>query len=146
MATAPVPGSVRKEAERQGVMAITITVHRPIHVTRKGQRVQLPETVTVAPDLVPIRERTIIRKATGLPISAYWAGQDAIDLDSIVVMWWVGRRLAGESTLTWAQAADQWPLDLDIDEELTVDAYDPDDIDDEELDELAAGEVDHPES
>lgn len=135
MAKAPVPGSVRREEESTTVTVITLTVKRPIVV--KGRT--LPETVSVAPDLIPIRERTICRKATGLPISAYWAGEDAIDLDSVVVLWWLGRRLAGESTLTWDRALKQWPLDLGLDE-LEIHADGPDDDDDEDDDDEEDGD------
>lgn len=126
MAKAPTPGAARKQQEQQETTVLTVKVLRPIVV--KGR--ELPDTVTVAPDLIPIRERTIVRKATGLPISAYWAGEDAVDLDSVVVLWWLGRRLAGEATLTWDQALEQWPLDLDPDE-LEVTADGPDESGDE---------------
>lgn len=136
MAKAPTPGSVRKRAEKHGVPLMTITIKTPIVVDGRT----LPEEVCVAPDLIPIRERTILRKATGLPIAAYWSGADAIDLDSVVVMWWLGRRLAGETTLTWERAMEQWPEYLDPEDlDVTVDGED----DEDEADEGEA--ADHPE-
>ena len=76
---------------------------------------------------LPMRERIICRKATGLPLTAFWASEEQIDLDSIVVLWWMARRMNGEATLTFDQAIADWPDDLDIETELEIYEGEPDD-------------------
>lgn len=110
MAKAPRPGvGARKEAERTAQKVMTITIHREV-VTAKGRVV--PESHTLAPGNIPMREQIICRKATGLPFSAFWS-ENAIGLDSVVVLWWMARRLNGEATLTFERAAEEFPLDLE---------------------------------
>lgn len=133
MATAPRPGVTTREQQlAEAQTLITIKILRPL-TTAKGRLI--PDTHRIGIMNIPLRERLICRKATGLPISAFWAGEDAVDLDSLVVLWWMARRLAGEVTLTVDQAADEWPDDLDVSTELevTVDGPDSDDeVDDPE--------------
>lgn len=122
MAQAPRPGvGKRADAAAQAQKVMTITVKRPIH--HEGR--QVDETHTVAPGNLPMRERIICRKATGLPLSAFWA-EDRIDVDSLVVLWWLARRMNGEATLTFDAAADEWPTDLDVENELEITVDDPD--------------------
>lgn len=130
MAQAPRPGvSARADDVAAAQQVITLTIHRPIH-TADGRLVD--ETHRLAINNIPIRERVICRKATGLPLAAYWSGEDRIDLDSVVVLWWIARRMNGEATLTFDQAADQFPLDLGIDEiDMAIDAPDAEDDDPE---------------
>ncbi len=114
MAKAPTPGVSKRADELEAAQqVITITIKRPIH-TADGRLVDPTHTLGI--NNIPIRERVICRKATGLPMAAYWSGEDRIDLDSVVVLWWMARRLNGEFTLTWEQACDQFPLDLGVDE------------------------------
>lgn len=131
MAQAPRPGvSARKEAEKSAQKVMTITLHREV-VTAKGRVV--PETHTLAPGNLPLRERTIVRKATGLPFSAYWS-ENAVDLDSILVLWWLARRAAGEVTLTLAVAEEEFPEDLgpdDFEIELDDGESDGDELDED---------------
>ena len=123
MAKAPTPGvSKRADDIEAAQQIITITIKRPI-ATADGRTVD--PTHTLAINNIPIRERVICRKATGLPMAAYWSGEDRIDLDSVVVLWWMARRLNGEVTLTWDQACDQFPLDLSLDE-IEMEANEPD--------------------
>lgn len=124
MAQAPRPGvSARADELEAAQQVITITIKRPI-TTADGRLVD--ESHTLAINNIPIRERVICRKATGLPMAAYWSGEDRIDLDSVVVLWWIARRMNGEATLTWDQACEQFPLDLGIDE-IDMDMSGPDD-------------------
>ena len=112
MATAPTPGVGARTEANASKLVLTITVHRPImHAGR-----QIPDSHEIAPALIPIRERTICRKATGLPPAAYYGSEDAMDIDSMAVLWWLARRANGEATLTWQQAEAEWPLDLTPDE------------------------------
>lgn len=122
MAKAPRPGvSARKEQQDAESQVMTITITRPIF---HGAR-QVEQSHTIAPGNVPMRERIICRKATGLPLAAFWV-EDRIDVDSLMVLWWLARRLNGEATLTFDQAAEQWPTDLDADEiDVTVAEPDP---------------------
>lgn len=129
MATAPRPGvGARNDAVTAAQTVMTITIKRPIF--HDGRPVA--ETHTIAPGNLPMRERLICRKATGLPLSAFWA-EDRIDLDSLVVLWWLARRLNGEATLTFDQAAADWPNDLDPETDLDISIDTPgEDTDDPE--------------
>jgi hypothetical protein len=69
-------------------------------------------TVTLAPNNIPMSEKLIVRKATGLPFEAFLADEDKIGADSVAVMWWLARRANGEPMLTWKQASEDWPTDL----------------------------------
>jgi hypothetical protein len=121
MAQAPRPGvSTREDQLEADQTVMTIRINRPIF---HGDR-QVAESHTIAPGNVPMRERIICRKATGLPLAAFWA-EDLIDIDSLMVLWWLARRLNGEATLTFDQAAEQWPGDLSADE-LDVTMGEPD--------------------
>lgn len=125
MAKAPKPGVGRQLGEqREAQKVLTITIRREV-VTAKGRVV--PETHTLAPALLPSRERMICRKATGLPWSAFWE-ENAIDEDSLRVLWWLARRMNGEVTLTWERADAEFPRDLTADE-VDVDLDDGDDGD-----------------
>lgn len=53
-----------------------------------------------------------VRKATGLPFTAFWGGENAIDIDSIAVLVWVARRLRGEPMLTWPRFQRDWPDEI----------------------------------
>lgn len=124
MAKAPKPGVGREQEEAdEAQKVLTITIKREI-TTAKGRVV--PETHTLAPALIPMRERLICRKATGLPFGSFWS-EDRIDVDSLFVMWWMARRAHGEHTLTFDKAADEWPDDLDIAEDLDIEVEGADD-------------------
>lgn len=136
MATAPTPGVGRRQEETaDDQIVLTITVKRPIK-TRKGRLV--PETHTIVPALIPIREQTICRKATGLPPTAFF-DEHAIAMDSLFIMWWMARRLSGDAWLTYSQAEKEWPLDLDAEEELEVEISGVDDDESDEVDEDPEG-------
>lgn len=126
MAKAPRPGvSTRADELEAAQTVMTLVVKRPI-TTESGRLI--PERHAIAINNVPMRERIICRKATGLPLAAFWA-EDRIDVDSIMVLWWMARRLNGEAALTFDQAAEQWPMDLSEDD-LDIELDEPDDEDD----------------
>jgi hypothetical protein len=71
------------------------------------------ETVyRIAVNNVPLDHRMAVRKATGLPFTAYIGGEDSIDVDSIAVLVWVSRRQRGEASLSWQQFLRAWPDEL----------------------------------
>lgn len=132
MARAPRPGVSRREEERdESQQMVTITIKRDL-VTGKDKRI-IPQSYDIAIGNVPMRERIICRKATGLPLTAFWA-EDRIDIDSVMVLWWMARRLNGEATLTFDQAAADWPEDLDLESELDLEMDDGEDSEDAEDD------------
>ena len=104
MATAPAPGAGKRaeaiESARR-LMTITVRGHDP---------------VTIAPGNVPFKERLLVRKATGLPYDAFMGDGDRIGLDSVQVLWWLGRRAAGEVLLTLNHALADFELLGDLDE------------------------------
>ncbi len=104
MANAPAPGAGKRaeaiESARR-LMTITVRGHDP---------------VTLAPGNVPFKERLLVRRATGLPFEAFFTGGEeasSIGLDSVQVLWWLGRRAAGEVLLTLDHAIADFPDDLD---------------------------------
>lgn len=124
MAKAPRPGASQRKAAREDDQRIlTITITRPIE-TDDGR--MIPTSHTLAAGILPLRERVICRKATGLPVEAFTEGQDTMGMDSIAVLWWLARRMHGEATLTFDRAAQQWPDDLRVDE-IEVEVSEPGD-------------------
>lgn len=101
MATAPRPGvGERGEAANAAMTFLTITL-----------KDQAP--VTIAPGNVPFAERLLVRKATGLPFEAFFGErEETVGEDSIQVLWWLGRRAAGEWQLTLTRALEDWPVPL----------------------------------
>jgi hypothetical protein len=129
MAKAPRPGVGKRQEELdEAQQIVTITVRRDIE--SKGRPV--PQSHSIGILNIPMRERIICRKATGLPLTAFWS-EDRIDLDSVMVLWWMARRLHGDASLTFDQAAEEWPMDLDIETELdlSIDGASEDDDDPE---------------
>lgn len=112
MAQAPRPGVSRRDEETkaaQAVMALRIK----------------DETRTLAIGSIPLQERLICRRVTGLPVNAF-IGQNQFDIDSLQVIWWLAGRAAGDPFLTLDKVVDEWPDDLTPDDfELSVD--EPDD-------------------
>lgn len=116
MAKAPTPGIVA-EQEQQNAAKMIVTV------TLRGV------SVRVAPLNLPMAEELLVRKATGLPVTAFFTGgETAIGLDTIRVFWWLGRRAAGEWQLTLERAWSEWPEDLSADDlDVTIDDPEGDD-------------------
>jgi len=115
MASAPTPGvGARADAAAAAKQMMTITI----------QGRSLP----FAFGNIPIKERAIVRKETGLAFEAYWAGETSIGMDSIQVLWWLARRASGEWQLTLTNVVDEWPDDLTEDDiEIMVDEPDVED-------------------
>jgi hypothetical protein len=93
-------------------------------------RLRVKDTTHLIPvvGMLPIKEKIAVRQATGLPIEAFIRpGSNAFGEDSLVILWWLGRRLAGEPDLTFDAAEAEWPLGLhgtDVD----LDFVDPTDV------------------
>lgn len=112
MAKAPRPG-VGKRAEQA-------------KATRKllKLRIRDEERVIANPDNLPLKERLIVRKATGLPVEAF-LGEIEFGVDSLQVLWWLAGRAAGDAFLTLTKVLEEWPDDLGPDDidlvEITAD-------------------------
>lgn len=118
-ARAPIPGvGERNEAAKAARQILTITLRGEPH--------------TLAINNIPLKERLIVRKATGLPVESFIGeieagGATKIGLDSLIVLWWLARRANGEWQLTLTAAEAEWPEDLDPEgDDLQVDVDDPD--------------------
>lgn len=99
MGLAPTPGS--RAADEQA---------------RKFLRIRVKDqTLDVMPDLT-LDERFVVRHATGLPVDAFTATEQAFGLDSLFVLWWLGRRQNGEPGLPFKQAKNEWPAELGVDD------------------------------
>lgn len=81
-------------------------------------KVRDEEWLVPPPAHLPISEKIAVRSATGLPYESFVPVlEGAIGEDSLVVLYWLGRRGAGERTLTFRRAVDDWGrLDLKLDE------------------------------
>lgn len=125
-----------KQAEQQAIddaaeTILTFTLRREVTIGKGEKRRTLPESHTLAVNLLTMTDKLAVRKATGLPFEAFW-GDSAVGEDSLVVLWWLARRKNGEAMLSFHEAAAQWPTDLDPDDlDLHVGAVD-DEADDPE--------------
>lgn len=86
----------------------------------QAKRAQVVTTITIRGEQqhcafgnLPIRERALIRNVTGLPFERWMNG---IEEDSVMVMWWVARRQAGERGLSFAEVEADWFEDLTADD------------------------------
>lgn len=79
---------------------------------------------TLAVGAIPIKERLVVRKATGYPVEKF-LDTEAFGLDSLMVLWWLAGRAAGNPFLTLDEAA----ADLDdiTEDDLDVTEVTPDD-------------------
>lgn len=97
---APTPGASRKlEQSKRAQVVTTITIRGEAKQCAFGN--------------LPIRERALIRNVTGLPFERWMNG---IEEDSVMVMWWVARRQAGERGLSFAEVEAAWFDDLTADD------------------------------
>lgn len=121
MATAPPPGAGKRAQAKKATQQIA-------NITVAGR------TVHLAINNVPMKERLIVRKATGLPFEQFAAGEQSVGLDTLQIWYWLGRRAEGDAFLTLDQALEEWPEDpndfsLEIetpdDEETELDHSDP---------------------
>lgn len=101
MAEAPLPGVEEHQEQVQAAKQILILKIR-------GEEYRL------AINNVPISEKLIVRKATGLPLEAFISGDQLFGEDSVVILYWLARRGRGETFLTWTQAVEDWEL-LELD-------------------------------
>lgn len=117
MAKAPVPGVGKRADEAKAA--------KVVHKLRVGD-----ETRTIALANIPIQERLIVRKTTGLPLEAFLTG-DTFGIDSLMIVWWLAGRAAGDAFLTLKQVEENWPATLGEDDieffEVTPDGEDGDD-------------------
>lgn len=59
-------------------------------------------TVTLDPDRLGPGDAADVRRATGLPLRAFFTdAEDGFDLDTLAVLWWLGRRKNGEPKLKY---------------------------------------------
>lgn len=113
MASAPTPGIGTRSAAAEAAQKImTLTI--------RG------ETRRLAIGNIPMSERLIVRKATGLPFEAF-VGDDKFGLDTLIVLWWLAGR-ATNPMLTLTQVEQEFPADLEADDiDVTLDEPDGDD-------------------
>lgn len=101
MAKAPKPGTVDKGPDDR-------------RRKRTGTfRMRLGATTLEMPTAIPFKERFAVRAATGLPLEQFWRGEFKIDLDSLLIIWWLIRRYNGEPHLSLDEVEDTWPDDLE---------------------------------
>lgn len=97
MATAPTPGkgpAARAQEEE---------VQRTAMVIKQGDR----EWVLAIDDLGP-NDDLISRKQTGLPVTPFFE-EDKFGADSLMILYWMARRKAGEDRLRYAEVVEEYP-------------------------------------
>lgn len=102
MAKAPNPGASKRKASTDAAKQV-ISI-----------RIKDRET-TLAIGSVPIAEKLIVRKATGLPLDVF-CDLSNLGTDSLQVLFWLGRRANGEAFLTLNQVDAEWPEGLTFDD------------------------------
>lgn len=111
MAEAPTPGVSRRREQREAAQQIMV-------LTIKGEEFRL------AVGNLPMNEKLVLRRATGLPIEAFVGNRYSIGEDSVIVLWWLARRAGGEATLSFGDAVAQWPVGL-TGEDFEIEVEDP---------------------
>lgn len=101
MATAPKPGAARAQAA--SLQAFRLRV--------RDRTVDVP-----LPGNLPIKEKFAVKAATGLAIEAHFKSEGAFGEDTLIVLFWLGRRGAGEPNLAFDRAVAEWPDDLTEDD------------------------------
>jgi hypothetical protein len=102
MAKAPRPGTKTATAQSadnavaQQIMEITVR----------------DETRRIAIGNIPLKEKLLVRKATGLAFENLLGDGDNIGEDSIIVLWWLAGRAEGNAFLTLDQVDAAWPRPL----------------------------------
>jgi hypothetical protein len=104
MANAPTPGiGVQKEEAAAAKQIMTITIRGESHQLAIGN--------------ISFKDRLLLRKETGgLSFESFYAGETAVGLDSIMVLWWLARRADGEIQLTLERSNAEFPTDLGEDD------------------------------
>lgn len=97
MATAPDPGSYAEETGARQFLRMRVK----------------NRTLDVVMDLT-MKERFVVRTATGLPIEGFLPQESMREWgeDSVFVLWWIARRQNGEPALSFADAEAEWPKGL----------------------------------
>jgi len=98
-AKAPANGRARKDKEIEDEADKVVS----LSIEPKGL-----QAVRLAPGLVPMAEKIAVFKQTGLAFEALMPSEGQVPLHSVFVLWWVGRRQAGEPDLTLEQADREW--------------------------------------
>lgn len=117
MATAPTPGGSR------------VAAAKTIRITVRG------DTATVNPaDLGP-RDDALVRKETKMAgverVSLMGAisqlDEQSMGLDAVCLLWWLGRRKAGDTTMSFGDALDRFPTYATFFDDVTFEVEDDDD-------------------
>lgn len=106
MANAPTPGSFTKDVSKNGDEA---TPGSRFSLTLCGSTLEMPTAIQ-------FKEKFAVRAATGLPLAAFWGGENKIDEDSLQILWWLMRRYNGEPRLSLDVVMDEWPVNLTEDD------------------------------
>jgi hypothetical protein len=97
LAQAPKPGA-RRNAEDTAAAVKVVWV-----IVVRGEEYRLRRA-----DLGPADAR-LVRQTTGLRLLAIMGEIGGVDFDYTTVLWWLARRHAGETDLTYAQAEAEFP-------------------------------------
>lgn len=116
MAKAPKPGSAGTTSGKEKARE----ARRSLRLTIKG------ETREFCPGAMTLQERLVVRKATGLPLEAFLGGT-SFGVDSLMVVWWLAARQAGEAGLTLKRVEEAWPDELE-EGDVEFEEVDPDEV------------------
>jgi hypothetical protein len=103
--------TTRKNAVAAATQVMTITINGESH--------------SLAPGLISLDERQIVKEQTGPKLAWFIGDGTEIDELSVAVLWWLARRASGEDDLTWEDAKATFPLIL-TEDDLKVEVSEPD--------------------
>lgn len=111
MATAPKPGTTKKNETKRAGVRITISGNTwVLHMADLGPNDDL-----------------VARKETGLPVTPFFE-EDRFGMDSLLIMYWMARRKSGENNLRYATVVEEFPTYQSvIDADILVEALESDD-------------------
>jgi hypothetical protein len=122
MANAPSPSAARRNRARDRVIKITV----------RG------DEATIRPADFGARDDSLVRRETkiaGVERVSLMGALQAMDegtvgLDLVCLLWWLGRRKAGDTTMSYGEALDGFPSYAEAEDQITFEEI----VDDDEAD------------
>lgn len=118
MAKAPNPKTLG--ASKKADIAIRITVRGDVAIVR-------PSDFGARDDVLVRRETKAANVGRMSLLGAFQElDERSMGLDSICLLWWLGRRKAGDTTMSYTEALDRFPTYAEFEEQVTFEEITPD--------------------